>query len=102
MNKSKPFSELVFYVSFLFIIYVVLFAISLYKDNNTVKPVILKEKTHQKITAANKSEEVIFNTGSLKYHKVSCPWAKKCTRCIKIQKQQAIFKGGIPCKTCGG
>lgn len=49
------------------------------------------------------AETVVFNTETLKVHKPSCRHAIKCTKnCIKIEKQQAKSKGGVPCKTCGG
>ena len=49
------------------------------------------------------AEMVIFNTQTLKYHKPSCRWAKKCTvNCIKIDKKEAKKRGGVPCKVCGG
>ena len=48
-------------------------------------------------------EKVVFNTYTLKYHKPSCEWAKKCTQnCIKISKKKAQQQGGVPCKVCGG
>ena len=59
------------------------------------------------LRAANVSGErddiVFFNTQTLKYHCVSCKWAKKCTRnCIKLPRAQAIKRGGVPCKVCDG
>lgn len=49
------------------------------------------------------AETVVFNTKTHKYHKPTCSSAIKCTvNCIKIDKQQAKAKGGIPCKVCGG
>lgn len=49
------------------------------------------------------AEAVIFNTKTHKYHKPTCTAAGKCTvNCIKIDKQQAKAKGGVPCKICGG
>ena len=49
------------------------------------------------------SEIVTFNTESLKYHCPSCGWAQHCTRnCIEITRQEAISRGGVPCKICGG
>lgn len=49
------------------------------------------------------AETVVFNTKTHKYHAVSCKYAIKCTKnCIKIERQQAIKRGGIPCKVCGG
>lgn len=49
------------------------------------------------------AEIVVFNTKTHKYHNPSCSSAKKCTvNCIKIEKEQAKAKGGVPCKVCGG
>lgn len=46
---------------------------------------------------------VIFNVNTKKFHKQSCTWAIACTRnCIKIDKETAIARGGVPCKVCGG
>ncbi len=49
------------------------------------------------------ADTVFFNVKTHKYHKQTCRYATKCTtNCIKIEKQQAKNKGGIPCKVCGG
>lgn len=49
------------------------------------------------------AEMVIFNTQTLKYHKIGCPVAVRCTKnCIKIDKKEAKKRGGVPCKKCGG
>lgn len=49
------------------------------------------------------AETVVFNVKTLKYHKPACQHAQKCTKnCIKIEKEQAKSRGGVPCKTCGG
>ena len=49
------------------------------------------------------AETVIYNTNTGKYHQPWCRWAKKCTvNCIKIEKKEAIKRGGVPCKVCGG
>lgn len=54
-------------------------------------------------TMACFAETVVFNTKTHKYHKPTCSSAIKCTvNCIKIEKQQAKAKGGVPCKICGG
>ncbi len=46
---------------------------------------------------------VSFNTDSLKYHCPTCIWAIRCTKnCINITKIEAIKRGGVPCKVCGG
>lgn len=52
---------------------------------------------------ASFAETVVFNTKTYKYHKVNCQWAQKCTKnCIKIDKKEAVKRGGVPCKVCGG
>ena len=49
------------------------------------------------------AEAVIFNTKTLKYHSSGCRHAQQCkVNCIKIDKQEAIKRGGVPCKVCGG
>lgn len=46
-------------------------------------------------------ELVMFNVESHKFHNVDCQWAKKCTKnCIKIGLDEAIKRGGVPCKVC--
>jgi hypothetical protein len=54
--------------------------------------------------AADKTEEtVIFNTKTHKYHSVNCKWAIRCTKnCISLPLSEAIRRGGVPCKVCGG
>ena len=55
------------------------------------------------ICLAGYAEMVMFNLKTYKYHSLNCQWAKKCTKnCIKIDKKEAIKRGGIPCKVCGG
>lgn len=47
--------------------------------------------------------EVMYNTDSGKFHQLWCRFAKKCTvNCIKIDKKEALKRGGVPCKVCGG
>ena len=49
------------------------------------------------------AETVVFNVKTHKYHSIYCEWALKCTKnCIKIDKKEAIKRGGVPCKICGG
>jgi hypothetical protein len=51
----------------------------------------------------NDDETVSFNTNTLKYHCVTCQWAKKCTKnCIKVKKSEAKARGGVACKVCNG
>lgn len=49
------------------------------------------------------AETVAFNTKTFKFHKLYCRWAAQCTvNCIHIEKKEAIKRGGVPCKVCGG
>jgi hypothetical protein len=44
---------------------------------------------------------VAYNTSSGKYHRPSCKWAKRCTaNCIEISLEEAVTRGGIPCRVC--
>lgn len=44
---------------------------------------------------------VAYNTQSGKYHKTSCKWALRCTEnCIEISIEDAVNRGGVPCKVC--
>ena len=56
--------------------------------------------------AANNSASdpiVSFNTQTHKYHCPTCRYAKQCTKnCIEIKTSEAIAKGGVACKICGG
>ena len=53
--------------------------------------------------AEAEGDVVAFNVQTLKYHGLSCIWAKRCTRhCVTIERADAIQRGGIPCKVCGG
>lgn len=47
------------------------------------------------------AEMVSFNVKSHKFHSLGCRYAG-CRNCIKIERQQAIKRGGVPCKVCGG
>src|SRR2546426_7497860 len=54
-------------------------------------------------TWADNDEMVAFNTKTLKYHCLKCQWAVKCTQnCVTIKKSEAIKRGGVRCKVCGG
>ncbi len=49
------------------------------------------------------AETVVYNVKTHKYHKPGCTWAIKCTvNCIKLEKKEAVSRGGVPCKVCGG
>lgn len=47
------------------------------------------------------AEVVSFNVKTHKIHNSSCRYFN-CKSCIKIERQQAIKRGGVPCKVCGG
>ena len=48
------------------------------------------------------ADTVVYNTKTGKYHAQSCASAKKYTfNCIKIDRKQAVHRGGVPCKICG-
>jgi len=50
-----------------------------------------------------KSQTVFLNTKTLKFHSLSCEWARKCTRnCVRVSREEALKRGGVPCKVCGG
>jgi len=49
------------------------------------------------------AETVVYNTKTGKIHSPSCQWATKCTvNCIKIDRKEAVQRGGVPCKVCNG
>ena len=49
------------------------------------------------------AEMVMYNTKTGKFHSLNCRWAHKCTvNCIKIDRKEAIKRGRVPCKVCGG
>lgn len=46
---------------------------------------------------------VMFNVKSLKFHNPACEWAQRCTRnCVAVPRSEALRRGGVPCKICGG
>lgn len=54
------------------------------------------------LSLASFADTVVYNTKTGKYHAQNCEWAKKCTvNCIKIDRKQAVQRGGVPCKVCG-
>jgi hypothetical protein len=55
------------------------------------------------LSAPASAYDVMYNTNTGKFHQLWCRWAAKCTvNCIKIEKKEAIKRGGVPCKVCGG
>ncbi len=68
-----------------------------------MKKILLLFITFFMFSAMVYAETVVFNTKTYKYHKPGCQWANRCTvNCIKIEKKDAIKRGGVPCKVCGG
>lgn len=54
-------------------------------------------------TPSCNAETVVYNVKTGKIHAVWCQWANKCTvNCIKIERKDAINRGGVPCKVCNG
>lgn len=52
---------------------------------------------------AKKSDLVMFNQSSKKYHCPTCEWARKCTRnCVEVTRSEAQSLGGVACKVCKG
>ena len=49
------------------------------------------------------ADTVVYNTKTGKIHTPGCQHAIKCTvNCISIDRKEAIKRGGVPCKVCGG
>lgn len=48
------------------------------------------------------AEPVMYNTNTGVYHKTTCRYVKRSKSMIKIDKKQAVQKGGRACKVCGG
>lgn len=64
--------------------------------------IAISQQDHGKVETSN-DEIVSFNKSSLKYHCRTCTWAKRCTQnCISMKKSEAIKRGGVACKVCGG
>lgn len=82
---------------FLIGIFSILFLCGIY---TAIKPEVAIDCFGNNAYAAN---YVVFNTNSHIYHAPWCRWAERCTRnCIQTSKQNAIKRGGRPCKVCGG
>lgn len=46
---------------------------------------------------------VSFNVSTRKFHCPTCSHARACTRnCIELSRSEAIDRGGVACRTCGG
>lgn len=66
-------------------------------DNHNHRPFLLVQQ------AEAKQEMVYFNIKTYKYHNLKCMWAQRCTRnCVLISLSEAINRGGIACRVCGG
>lgn len=77
--------------------------LSAYQDAIKNKRGLWSKSNKPTQTQTNQVQTVIFNTKTMIYHKPDCKLAKKCTRnCIKINKPDAIKRGGHACYACGG
>ena len=67
-------------------------------------PGIARSAPQSRVVLESQSEQrVAFNTQSRKFHRLSCRWAKKCTKnCVVIPLSEAIRRAGVACKVCGG
>ena len=55
------------------------------------------------VAATSASEKVSVNVESLKFHCPTCVWALRCTKnCVTTTRADALKRGGVPCKVCGG
>jgi len=55
------------------------------------------------LIAESQGQTVMFNVETHKFHNPTCRWALRCTQnCIAIPRAEALRRGGIPCKVCGG
>jgi hypothetical protein len=46
-----------------------------------------------------KSQPVLLNSKTHRFHAPTCGWARNC---IRITREDAVKRGGVPCKVCGG
>jgi hypothetical protein len=73
--------------------------------NDSLKTVVLGAHAHtdEHLVGVATERMVMFNQHALKFHDPNCVWAHKCTRnCVSIPLSEAIRRGGVPCKVCGG
>jgi hypothetical protein len=60
-------------------------------------------QTEQSHSAEHAEDVVYFNTSTHKFHRMDCIWAQRCTvNCIAISRAEAVRRGGVACKVCGG
>ena len=71
------------------------------KGFNIKKILVLLVFLFISITLAQ-AEDVVYNPNTKIYHNIYCHSAKICKICIKIDKKEAIRRGGRACKKCGG
>jgi hypothetical protein len=66
--------------------------------------VCLQSPTFTTVARADGADPIVtFNTQSLKFHHPNCAHARQCTvNCINIPRSEALRRGGVPCKHCGG
>jgi hypothetical protein len=54
-------------------------------------------------SSAKATDVVTFNVKTLKIHCPLCSAAQRCTKsCVDIRRADAIKRGGVACKLCGG
>ena len=73
--------------------------------NDSLKTAVVgaQPRTHEHPVGVATERMVMFNQHSLKFHDPNCVHAQECTRhCIAISLSEAIKRGGVPCKVCGG
>lgn len=57
----------------------------------------------QNVDAAESDPYVELNTRSHIFHHPECNSARACTRnCVHVRRSEALQRGGVPCKHCGG
>jgi len=97
LNRNKITNNIIFIslTVFLFVLFSTSFVLANEKKSNIINANIQKNVPGKDV--------VVFNVQNKKMHKPGCEWADKCTKnCVYISKKEALKRGGIPCKVCGG
>ena len=80
----------------------------LWADPNPIPPWEFRrqnKKSSNQITKPqiiDKNATVYFNVKSYKIHCPSCRALSNCRNCVETSLKDAIKRGGVPCKICGG
>lgn len=82
-------------------------ALEAWVARRSLAPVVESEAPRALISTregGQSAERVVsFNVSTHKYHCPSCQYARKCTRnCVEISLAQALERGGVACRWCGG